>query len=137
VYSNGRSEEIIGNTLRTCGIPRRKVVIMTKVGRVMADEGPQGPGIPFMNREAASSKDYVNQYGAKSMTFKSIRRKKGIPALLIMINWSIKVSLGNRYSGQSMNPYVDCKPTTSTFCRSTVSIPTSHPRKPCELYMTW
>ena len=69
MYSNGRSEEIIGDALRTSGIPRHKVVIMTKVGRVMSDEGPRAPGVPFMNREAALSKDYVNQYGVPSMSF--------------------------------------------------------------------
>lgn len=53
---------MIGQALRKYDIPRRKVVLMTKVGRVMADDG-EHEGIPFMSREAAQSKDHVNQFG--------------------------------------------------------------------------
>jgi aryl-alcohol dehydrogenase-like predicted oxidoreductase len=63
VYSNGVSEEIIGKALQEYNIPRRKVVIMTKVGRIMADEGNESDIVAFMNRQAEKSKDYVNQYG--------------------------------------------------------------------------
>lgn len=36
---------------------------MTKVGRIMADEGNENDVLAFMTLVAARSKDYVNQYG--------------------------------------------------------------------------
>jgi aryl-alcohol dehydrogenase-like predicted oxidoreductase len=38
VYSLGASEEVLGNTLRTCGVKRESVVIGTKVFNPMSDE---------------------------------------------------------------------------------------------------
>ncbi|MGD0751762.1 MAG: aldo/keto reductase [Anaerolineales bacterium] len=38
VYSQGASEEVLGNTLRTCGVKRGSVVIATKVFNPMSDE---------------------------------------------------------------------------------------------------
>ena len=38
VYSVGASEEVLGNTLRTCGVNREHVVIATKVFNPMSDE---------------------------------------------------------------------------------------------------
>ena len=38
VYSFGASEEVLGNTLRTCGVKRESVVIATKVFQKMSDE---------------------------------------------------------------------------------------------------
>ena len=38
VYSLGTSEEVLGNTLRTCGVRRESVVIATKVFSTMSDE---------------------------------------------------------------------------------------------------
>jgi 1-deoxyxylulose-5-phosphate synthase len=38
VYSLGASEEVLGNTLRTCGVKRESVVIATKVFNPMSDE---------------------------------------------------------------------------------------------------
>ncbi|KAF3191677.1 hypothetical protein TWF225_000905 [Orbilia oligospora] len=72
VYSNGDSERIIGQALRKYDIPRRKVIIMTKVGRVMADAGAH-EGIPFMNQEASLSKDHVNHFGlSRKNIFESV-----------------------------------------------------------------
>ncbi len=38
VYSVGASEEVLGNTLRTCGVKRENVVIATKVFNQMSDD---------------------------------------------------------------------------------------------------
>ena len=38
VYSLGASEEVLGNTLRTCGVKRENVVIATKVFNPMSDD---------------------------------------------------------------------------------------------------
>jgi aryl-alcohol dehydrogenase-like predicted oxidoreductase len=67
VYSNGRSEEIIGKALRKYGIPRQKVVIMTKVGRIMADDQCRNEVVAFMDVIRTSCKDYVNSGGRLSV----------------------------------------------------------------------
>ncbi|KAF3924355.1 hypothetical protein AA313_de0200919 [Arthrobotrys entomopaga] len=72
VYSNGESEIVLGKAIQKAGIPRRKVVLMTKVGRVMADDGDH-EGIPFMNKEAILSKDHVNNFGlSRKSIFESV-----------------------------------------------------------------
>ena len=38
VYSKGASEEVLGNTLRTCGVRREQVVVATKVCSPMSEE---------------------------------------------------------------------------------------------------
>jgi len=38
VYSFGASEEVLGNTLRTCGVKRENVVIATKVFNAMSED---------------------------------------------------------------------------------------------------
>jgi aryl-alcohol dehydrogenase (NADP+) len=38
VYSVGASEEVLGNTLRTCGVRRESVIVATKVFNPMSDE---------------------------------------------------------------------------------------------------
>jgi 1-deoxyxylulose-5-phosphate synthase len=38
VYSVGKSEEVLGNTLKTCGVKRESVVIATKVFNPMSDD---------------------------------------------------------------------------------------------------
>jgi aryl-alcohol dehydrogenase (NADP+) len=38
MYSVGASEEVLGNTLRTCGVKRESVVVATKVFNPMSDE---------------------------------------------------------------------------------------------------
>ena len=63
VYSNGLSEILIGRALRKYQIPRRKVVLISKVGRVMADDGGEKDVVAFMAPLAARSKDLVNTYG--------------------------------------------------------------------------
>ncbi|GKZ38229.1 hypothetical protein AbraIFM66950_010258 [Aspergillus brasiliensis] len=63
VYSNGLSETLIGRALRKYQIPRRKVVLISKVGRVMADDGGEKDVVAFMGPLAARSKDLVNTYG--------------------------------------------------------------------------
>ncbi|KAL7775824.1 hypothetical protein CFE70_006236 [Pyrenophora teres f. teres 0-1] len=79
VYSNGASEEIMGAVLGEFKIPRRKVVIMTKVYRVMPDiELPQDhadarKNVAYFEKEADSSKDHVNQWGlSRSAIFDSV-----------------------------------------------------------------
>ncbi|KAK4959987.1 hypothetical protein LTR10_002876 [Elasticomyces elasticus] len=61
VYSNGISEEIIGKAIRKYGIPREKLVILTKCSSWVGDS----PGSKaYMYREkCGQSKDYVNQGG--------------------------------------------------------------------------
>lgn len=48
VYSNGRSEEIVGKALKQYKIPREKVVILSKCYFGVSDEGTQPP-IPAMS----------------------------------------------------------------------------------------
>ena len=38
IYSAGASEEVLGNTIRTCGVKRESVVVATKVFNPMSDE---------------------------------------------------------------------------------------------------
>ncbi|KAH8810604.1 aldo/keto reductase [Xylogone sp. PMI_703] len=62
VYSNGASEQIFGKALRQYQIPRRRVVLMTKCGRHMSEDGDIST-TPLRPSEANKSKDYVNQGG--------------------------------------------------------------------------
>ncbi|KAE8146388.1 putative aldo-keto reductase [Aspergillus avenaceus] len=62
-YSNGTSERIIGEALRQNRIQRRKVVIMTKCYRPIADDDDPATFVPLLDKELSQSKDYVNQYG--------------------------------------------------------------------------
>lgn len=64
MYSNGISEEIIGKALKKHGIPRERVVIMTKCFIPVADQ----PGIFTgpLQREMSQMKDYVNRAGMSS-----------------------------------------------------------------------
>lgn len=41
VYSNGRSEEIVGKALKKYNIPRERVVIMTKLYFPVNEDGPE------------------------------------------------------------------------------------------------
>ncbi|KIA75391.1 hypothetical protein HK57_00110 [Aspergillus ustus] len=63
VYSNGLSEEIIGKAMQRYRIPRRKVVIMTKVGRIMSDENNRNDIVAFMGNLGVECKDYTNRGG--------------------------------------------------------------------------
>lgn len=62
MYSNGESERVIGKALRHYQIPRNKVVLMTKCGRHMSEDGDVSTKA-FVPGEANKSKDYVNQGG--------------------------------------------------------------------------
>ncbi|CAG9971729.1 unnamed protein product [Clonostachys byssicola] len=64
-YSNGQSESIIGRAIKKLNIPRRKLVLMTKIGRIVADteNGPSSDFVAFLDGPVQRSKDYVNQYG--------------------------------------------------------------------------
>ena len=64
-YSNGQTEAIIGRTIKKFNIPRRKLVLMTKVGRIVADAENSNPSdfVAFLDDSVKLSKDYVNQYG--------------------------------------------------------------------------
>jgi len=65
IYSNGESEKLMGKAIRTYGIPRRKVVIMTKCYRPTCDQQNHDPGsgVTMHGDLADQSKDYVNQWG--------------------------------------------------------------------------
>jgi aryl-alcohol dehydrogenase-like predicted oxidoreductase len=60
LYSNGRSEEILGKALSTYNIPRENVVLMTK-----CRFGISGPGEPQLSMYAATINDgrMVNRVG--------------------------------------------------------------------------
>ncbi|KAK6079874.1 aldo/keto reductase [Seiridium cupressi] len=60
VYSNGESEAIVGRALKKYGIPREKVIIMTKCFWGVAEQ----PEVRhFVNRgDFEASKEYVNQF---------------------------------------------------------------------------
>lgn len=55
----------MGKALRTYGIPRRKMVLMTKCYRVVCDLENHDPGstVTMQHNLASASKDYVNQWG--------------------------------------------------------------------------
>lgn len=59
VYSNGRSEEIIGKALKQYNIPRNKVVILSKCYFGVMDDGSQPP-IPAVSTNDGAM---VNQVG--------------------------------------------------------------------------
>jgi aryl-alcohol dehydrogenase-like predicted oxidoreductase len=67
VYSNGRSEQIIGKALKKYEIPRHRVVILSKCYFGVSDDGSQ-PGIPaasvndgdMMNRVGLSRKHILD-----------------------------------------------------------------------------
>lgn len=61
MYSNGVSEEIIGRVIRSQGIPRHKLVLLTKCYALVGEE----PGVQnvFLQKDLQASKDYVNQPG--------------------------------------------------------------------------
>ncbi|KAF4553592.1 Aldo-keto reductase-like protein 1 [Elsinoe fawcettii] len=71
VYSNGRSEEIIGKAIKTYGINREKLVIMTKCFSVVGDN----PGIKTLmyGDSIKNHKDYVNSGGlSRGAIFKEV-----------------------------------------------------------------
>ncbi|KAK8045046.1 Aldo/keto reductase [Apiospora rasikravindrae] len=72
-YSNGKTEAIIGRVIRDFKIPRRKLVLMTKVGRIVADteHGESSDFVAFLDESVQKSKDYVNQYGLSRMAILS------------------------------------------------------------------
>ena len=59
VYSNGRSEEIIGKALREFKIPRSKVVLLSKCYFGVAEDGAQLPVSEVSNNDGK----FVNQIG--------------------------------------------------------------------------
>lgn len=61
VYSNGVSEEMIGNIVKKNNLPRHKLVILTKCFGTVGEE----PGVSHIRygAEMKQSKDYVNQGG--------------------------------------------------------------------------
>ncbi|KAK8091360.1 aryl-alcohol protein [Apiospora phragmitis] len=75
VYSNGESERIIGKALWKYGIPRSKVVLLTKCCRVVCDHESfeVGSGVAVHSVEAARSKDYMNSWGlSRSAIFNAV-----------------------------------------------------------------
>lgn len=71
IYSNGRSEEIIGKALKQYEIPRNKVVILSKCYFAVAEDGTQ-PGIAaasvndghMVNRQGLSRKHILDAVDA-------------------------------------------------------------------------
>jgi aryl-alcohol dehydrogenase-like predicted oxidoreductase len=72
-YSNGDSERIMGKALKKFGIPRNKVIIMTKCFRMVCDPENYDPAATvLLHHELADySKDYVNQCGMSSAACRS------------------------------------------------------------------
>lgn len=60
MYSNGVSEEVIGKAIKEYGIPREKLVLMTKGGLYV----PKEPGAFALDGTIGETKDYVNLGGA-------------------------------------------------------------------------
>ncbi|OLN89756.1 Versiconal hemiacetal acetate reductase 4 [Colletotrichum chlorophyti] len=60
-YSSSRSETIIGKALKLYGIPRQKVVLLTKCGFPVPDD--DDPGYLMASKSMEQSKDYQNQFG--------------------------------------------------------------------------
>ena len=73
MYSNGISEEVIGKAIKKLGVPREKVVIMTKCFIHVADE-PDVHTAPFQ-QELGRSKDYVNRGGKLNYYPARLRRR--------------------------------------------------------------
>jgi aryl-alcohol dehydrogenase-like predicted oxidoreductase len=70
VYSNGASEQVIGNAIKKYKIPRHKLVILSKChGTVGEERNVRGF---FYPKEIAKSKDYVNQGGECFLNFYNI-----------------------------------------------------------------
>ncbi|KAI4234455.1 MAG: hypothetical protein LQ349_003793 [Xanthoria aureola] len=59
VYSNGRSEEIVGKALKKYAIPRNKIVILSKCYFGVASDGSQ----PSIAAVSTNDGDWVNQVG--------------------------------------------------------------------------
>lgn len=59
VYSNGKSEEIIGKALKKYSIPRNKVVILSKCYFGVSDDGSQ----PSIASVSSNDGDLVNRVG--------------------------------------------------------------------------
>ncbi|KAK0443955.1 aryl-alcohol dehydrogenase [Desarmillaria tabescens] len=58
-YSNGLSEVILGEAIRTHNIPREKIVVLTKVYGVVGDT----PNVSLFGDPKADSEGYVNRHG--------------------------------------------------------------------------
>lgn len=59
MYSNGKSEEIVGKALKKFNIPRSKVVIMSKIYNPVMDDDSRPPGVndgPIVNQMGLSRK---------------------------------------------------------------------------------
>ncbi|KAK2596512.1 hypothetical protein N8I77_013399 [Diaporthe amygdali] len=70
IYSNGDSERVIAEAIRTYLIPRQKLVLMTKAWSCVGEE--QFHAYPILE-ELRKSKDYVNQFGlSRSALFTAV-----------------------------------------------------------------
>ncbi|KAK0491630.1 NADP-dependent oxidoreductase domain-containing protein [Armillaria novae-zelandiae] len=58
-YSNGLSEVILGEAIKTHNIPREKIVVLTKVYGVVGD----APNVNLFGDPKADSEGYVNRHG--------------------------------------------------------------------------
>ena len=67
-YSNGLSEETIGKAITKFGIPRQKLVLMTKCGFCVGEE-PDVHGFLY-GENFHRSKDYINQFGLREHLLK-------------------------------------------------------------------
>ncbi|KXT14298.1 hypothetical protein AC579_8411 [Pseudocercospora musae] len=71
VYSNGKSEEIIGKAIKTYQLPRHKLILLSKCGGYVG-EAPNVKGDRYENA-ISRSKDYVNQGGlSRSAIFEQV-----------------------------------------------------------------
>ena len=65
-YSNGLSEENIGKAIAKFGIPRQKLVLMTKCGFCVGEERDVHG---FLYEDSfPKSRDYINQFGKQNHT---------------------------------------------------------------------
>ncbi|RDW89002.1 aldo-keto reductase-9 [Coleophoma cylindrospora] len=116
VYSNGRSEEIIGKALKQYNIPRNRVVILSKCFFGVADDGTQPPIAAlsvndgdFVNRQGLSRKhifdavdDSVKRLGTYIDVLQIHRLDRDVPREEIMKALNDVVESGKvRYIGAS------------------------------------
>ncbi|KAI6014669.1 Aldo keto reductase [Pisolithus marmoratus] len=71
VYSNGRSEIVLGKAIKQLNLPREEIVVMTKCFFVVVKEGATGLSNP---RDNPDQRGYVNQHGlSRKHIFDSVK----------------------------------------------------------------
>ena len=90
VYASGRSEEILGQSIRNLGLNREELVIATKVHGQMG-EGPNARGASRAHilDQAKKLKVLCNVVRLKNLVLSQYFISKKLPPLSIAQNWTI------------------------------------------------